>query len=186
MTTTATESNGEWTITGHKSFVLDGAVADLLLVAARTGDGVGVFAVDASAAGLTRVPLETMDQTRKQARIEFDATPARVIGELDGGARAIETMLDHAMIALSAESLGGTARVLDMAVEYAKVREQFGRPIGSFQVIKHKCASMLVELIILICGLLRIVGGISRRPRGAQARQLDQGLLRRHVPVRMW
>ena len=90
------------------------------------------------------MPLETMDQTRKQARItRSDATPARVIGELDSGARAIETMLDHAMIALSAESLGGTARVLDMAVEYAKVREQFGRPIGSFQVIKHKCASML-------------------------------------------
>ena len=146
VTTTATESTGAWTISGHKSFVLDGAVADLLLVAARTGDGVGVFAVDASAEGLTRVPLNTMDQTRKQARIEFDATPARLIGALDGGERAIETMLDHAMIALSAESLGGTARVLDMAVEYAKVREQFGRPIGSFQAIKHKCASMLVEL----------------------------------------
>jgi alkylation response protein AidB-like acyl-CoA dehydrogenase len=146
VTTMATETNGKWTISGHKSFVLDGAVADLLLVAARTGDGVGVFAVDASGAGLTRVPLQTMDQTRKQARIEFDATPARLIGELDGGTRAIETMLDHAMIALSSESLGGTARVLDMAVEYAKVREQFGRPIGSFQAIKHKCASMLVEL----------------------------------------
>jgi alkylation response protein AidB-like acyl-CoA dehydrogenase len=146
VTTMATETNGKWTISGHKSFVLDGAVADLLLVAARTGDGVGVFAVDASAAGLTRVPLQTMDQTRKQARVEFDASPARLMGELDGGTRAIETMLDHAMIALSSESLGGTARVLDMAVEYAKVREQFGRPIGSFQAIKHKCASMLVEL----------------------------------------
>jgi alkylation response protein AidB-like acyl-CoA dehydrogenase len=145
VTTTATETNGEWTISGHKSFVLDGAVADLLLVAARTGDGVGVFAVDSAATGLTRTPLQTMDQTRKQARIEFDATAARPIGALDGE-RAIETMLDHTMIALSAESLGGTARVLDMAVEYAKVREQFGRPIGSFQAIKHKCASMLVEL----------------------------------------
>lgn len=146
VTTTATESNGEWLLSGHKSYVLDGAAADLLLVAARTSDGVAVFAVDASAAGMTRVPLQTMDQTRKQARVEFDTTPARVVGDLDGGARAIETMLDHAMIALSAESLGGTARVLDMAVEYAKVREQFGRPIGSFQAIKHKCASMLVEL----------------------------------------
>jgi alkylation response protein AidB-like acyl-CoA dehydrogenase len=146
VTTTATKSDGGWTISGHKSFVLDGAAADLLLVAARTGNGVGVFAVDASSDGLTRVALNTMDQTRKQARIAFDATPARLVGGVGGGERAIETMLDHAMIALSAESLGGTSRVLDMAVEYAKVREQFGRPIGSFQAIKHKCASMLVEL----------------------------------------
>lgn len=146
VTTTATESGGGWTISGHKSYVLDGAVADLLLVAARAGDHVGVFAVDGAAAGLTRIPLETMDQTRKQARIEFDGTPARLVGSLDGGERSIQTMLDHAMIALSAEALGGSGRVLDMAVEYAKVREQFGRPIGSFQAIKHKCASMLVEL----------------------------------------
>jgi alkylation response protein AidB-like acyl-CoA dehydrogenase len=117
-----------------------------VLVGARAGDQVGVFAVEGAATGLTRVPLETMDQTRKQARIEFDATPARLIGSLEVGERAIDTMRDHSMIALSAESLGGTQRVLDMAVDYAKVREQFGRPIGSFQAIKHKCASMLVEL----------------------------------------
>ena len=146
VTTTATETDGGWTISGHKSYVLDGAIADLVLVAARTGERLGVFAVDSTAAKLTRVPLETMDQTRKQARIEFDNTSARLIGSLDRGQQAIETMLDHAMIAVSAESLGGTAKVLDMAVEYAKVREQFGRPIGSFQAIKHKCASMLVEL----------------------------------------
>lgn len=146
VTASATESPGGWTVSGYKSYVLDGAVADVLLVAARTGDRVGVFAVDGAATGVTRVPLETMDQTRKQARIEFDGAPARLIGSLDRGEAAIETMLDHAMIALSAESLGGTERVLDMAVEYAKVREQFGRPIGSFQAIKHKCASLLVEL----------------------------------------
>ncbi|WP_301337059.1 acyl-CoA dehydrogenase family protein, partial [Mycobacterium colombiense] len=87
-----------------------------------------------------------MDQTRKQARIVLDDTPARLIGALGTGPSAIETMLDHSLIGLSAESLGGTAKVLDTAVEYAKVREQFGRPIGSFQAIKHKCASMLVEL----------------------------------------
>jgi len=146
VTARATESGGRWTISGHKSYVLDGAIADVLLVAARTDDGLGVFAVDGAAAGMTRVPLATMDQTRKQARIEFKDTPARLIGSPDRGHSAIETMLDHAMIALAAESLGGTAKVLDMAVDYAKVREQFGRPIGSFQAIKHKCASMLVEL----------------------------------------
>jgi alkylation response protein AidB-like acyl-CoA dehydrogenase len=144
--TAATKFSDGWSISGHKSYVLDGAVADVLLVAARAGGEVGVYAVDGKAAGVSRVPLETMDQTRKMARIEFDEAQARLIGSLDRGRAAIETMLDNAMIALSAESLGGTARVLDMAVEYAKVREQFGRPIGSFQAIKHKCASMLVEL----------------------------------------
>ena len=133
---------------GHKSFVLDGAIAGLLLVAARVDDQVGVFAVDADAepAGLTRQPLETMDQTRKQARLEFAATPARLVGSLDSGGAAIDAMLDRVMVAVAAESLGGTARVLEMAVDYAKVREQFGRPIGSFQAIKHKCASMLVDV----------------------------------------
>jgi alkylation response protein AidB-like acyl-CoA dehydrogenase len=146
VTTTARESDGAWIIDGHKNYVLDGAVADLVLVAARAGDRVGVFAVEAAATGLTRTALETMDQTRKQARIEFVETPARLVGSLDTGETAIGVMLDHSMVALAAESLGGTAKVLDMAVEYAKVREQFGRPIGSFQAIKHKCASMLVDL----------------------------------------
>lgn len=146
ITTTATESDATFVIDGHKNYVLDGAVADLLLVGARAGDRVGVFAVDAAAAGVTRTALETMDQTRKQARIEFAGTPARLVGSLDGGQAGIAVMLDHSMVALAAESLGGAAKVLDMAVEYAKVREQFGRPIGSFQAIKHKCASMLVDL----------------------------------------
>jgi alkylation response protein AidB-like acyl-CoA dehydrogenase len=146
VTTTASESDGGWIVEGHKNYVLDGAIAGLLLVAARVDDKVGVFAVDADANGLTRTALETMDQTRKQARLEFAATPARLVGSLDEGEAAIGVMLDHSMVALAAESLGGTSKVLDMAVEYAKVREQFGRPIGSFQAIKHKCASMLVDL----------------------------------------
>jgi alkylation response protein AidB-like acyl-CoA dehydrogenase len=144
--TEAAKSAQGWTLSGHKSFVLDGAVADLLLVAARSDDRVGVFAVEASASGLTRTPLNTMDQTRKQARVEFDATPARLLGALDAGENALEAMLDRSSIALCAEALGGTGRVLDIAVDYAKVREQFGRPIGSFQAIKHKCATMLVNL----------------------------------------
>jgi alkylation response protein AidB-like acyl-CoA dehydrogenase len=146
VTTAATESGGAWIVDGHKNYVLDGAVADLLLVAARAGDRVGVFAVDATASGVIRTALETMDQTRKQARVDFVATPARLVGSIDAGEAAFGVMLDHSMVALAAESLGGAAKVLDMAVEYAKVREQFGRPIGSFQAIKHKCASMLVDL----------------------------------------
>lgn len=146
VTTSATSVDGAWKINGHKSFVLDGAVADLVLVVARAGTELGVFAVDAGADGLAVEPLVTMDQTRKQARLTFEGTPARLIGSFDVAEAALHAMLDLAAIALSAEALGGTAMVLDMAVDYAKVREQFGRKIGSFQAIKHKCASMLVEL----------------------------------------
>ena len=142
----AISRDGAWRIDGHKSFVLDGAVADLLLVIAQADSGVAVFAVAADAEGLGREPLPTMDQTRKQARVTFASTPARLLGTAAGAPAAIETMLDRSAIGLAAEALGGTGRVLDMSVEYAKIREQFGRPIGSFQAIKHKCASMLVDL----------------------------------------
>jgi alkylation response protein AidB-like acyl-CoA dehydrogenase len=149
VTTRAEERDGAWRLTGPKSYVLDGAVADLLLVIARTDDGPAVFAVDTNpdgAEGLAREPLPTMDQTRKQARVTFDGTPARLLGTVAGAAAAIATMLDRSVIALAADALGGTGKVLEMSVEYAKIREQFGRPIGSFQAIKHKCASMLVDL----------------------------------------
>jgi alkylation response protein AidB-like acyl-CoA dehydrogenase len=146
VTTRAEERDGAWRLTGHKSYVLDGAVADLLLVIARTDDGAAVFAVDATAGGLAREPLPTMDQTRKQARVAFDGTPARLLGTVAGAQAALATMLDRSAIALAADALGGTGKVLEMSVEYAKIREQFGRPIGSFQAIKHKCASMLVDL----------------------------------------
>jgi len=141
---TATPDGDGWRIDGHKSFVVDGAGADLLLVVARTADGAGVFEVTGNATGVERTPLTVMDQTRKLARIGFAGAPARRLGG-DAGS-AVEEMLDFARIALAADALGGTGRVLDMSVSYAKTREQFGRTIGSFQVIKHKCASMLVEL----------------------------------------
>ena len=134
-----------WVLDGHKSFVVDGAAADLVLVVARAEDGVGVFAVESSAEGLERTPLPTMDQTRKLARLTFAGTPAVRIDSADA-AVAVERMLDRTRIALAADALGGSGRVLDMAVEYAKVRQQFGRPIGSFQAIKHMCANMLVDL----------------------------------------
>jgi alkylation response protein AidB-like acyl-CoA dehydrogenase len=142
----ATASGEGWTLNGHKMFVLDGHVADLIVVAARTAAGVSLFAVPGDAAGLTRTPLPTMDQTRKQARLEFADTPATLIGT-DGGAEAgLSKTLDLAAVALAAEQVGGAQRVLDASVEYAKTRIQFGRPIGSFQAIKHKCADMLLEV----------------------------------------
>jgi alkylation response protein AidB-like acyl-CoA dehydrogenase len=142
----ASESGGGWTLDGHKMFVIDGAVADLVLVAAHTGRGVSLFAVEGTASGLTRTALATMDQTRKQARLEFAGTPARLVGEEGGAGDVLTRTLDLAAVALAAEQVGGAQRCLDMAVEYAKSRIQFGRPIGSFQAIKHKCADMLLEV----------------------------------------
>jgi alkylation response protein AidB-like acyl-CoA dehydrogenase len=142
----ATPSGDGWVLNGHKSFVLDGHVADLILVVGRTDAGISLFSVAGDADGLTRTPLATMDQTRKQARLEFSGTPARLIGT-DGGAEAgLSKTLDLAAVALAAEQVGGAQRCLDTAVEYAKTRIQFGRPIGSFQAIKHKCADMLLEV----------------------------------------
>ena len=119
---------------------------DLILVVGRTAAGLSLFGVKGDAEGLTRTPLATMDQTRKQARLEFADTPAWLIGA-DGGAEpGLSKTLDLAAVALAAEQVGGAQRCLDSSVEYAKTRIQFGRPIGSFQAIKHKCADMLLEV----------------------------------------
>jgi alkylation response protein AidB-like acyl-CoA dehydrogenase len=146
ITTKATKKDGSWTLDGHKSFVIDGHTAGLILVAARSDAGLSLFAVDADAAGLTRTPLATMDQTRKQARLEFAGTPAALVGRDGAAGPGLEKTLQLACVALAAEQVGGAQRVLDNAVEYAKNRMQFGRPIGSFQAIKHKCADMLLEV----------------------------------------
>jgi alkylation response protein AidB-like acyl-CoA dehydrogenase len=142
----AAPSGDGWTLSGTKMFVLDGHTAGLVVVAARTPQGVSLFAVEGDASGLTRTPLSTMDQTRKQARLEFDSTPARLVGTDGDGWNVLSNVLDLVAIGLAAEQVGGAQKVLDMAVEYAKVRVQFGRPIGSFQAIKHKCADMLLEV----------------------------------------
>jgi alkylation response protein AidB-like acyl-CoA dehydrogenase len=133
-------------LTGHKNYVLDGHVADLIVVVARVEDGIGFFAVSGSAAGLQRTRLQTLDMTRTQARLEFDETPARLIGDPRIAGSALARTLDLAAIALSAEMVGGAQRCLDMSVGYAKARHQFDRPIGSFQAIKHKCADMLIDV----------------------------------------
>jgi alkylation response protein AidB-like acyl-CoA dehydrogenase len=147
----ASGSGDSYTLDGTKMFVIDGHTADLVVVAARLAgtsgeEGISFFAVDGDAAGLTRTPLSTMDQTRKQAKLEFSGVPARPIGEPGSAWAALSKTLDQAAVAIANESVGGAQKVLDMSVVYAKVRVQFGRPIGSFQAIKHKCADMLLEV----------------------------------------
>jgi alkylation response protein AidB-like acyl-CoA dehydrogenase len=147
----ASGSGDSATLTGTKMFVIDGHTANLIIVAARREgtsgeDGISFFAVDGDASGLTRTPLATMDQTRKQARLDFENVPARPLGEPGSGWPALSKTLDQAAVGLANEMVGGAQKVLEMSVEYAKVRVQFGRPIGSFQAIKHKCADMLLEV----------------------------------------
>lgn len=151
-TVTARPDGTMWSLNGTKMFVLDGHIADLVIVVARkdgtTGEeGLGLFAVDASAAtGLARTPLPTMDLTRKQSRLDFHDARGELLGSFEATLPAIEQTLHQAAACLSNEMVGGAQRALDMAVDYAKIRVQFGRPIGSFQAIKHKCADMLVAV----------------------------------------
>jgi alkylation response protein AidB-like acyl-CoA dehydrogenase len=146
LQTRARRSGDGWVLDGRKSFVLDGHVAGLLLVVAQAGAGPSLFAVQGGAGGLSRRLLETLDMTRKQAALELDAVPARLVGAEGGAAGVVGQTLRHAAVALAAEQVGGAQRCLDMSVEYAKIRMQFGRPIGSFQAIKHMCADMLLEV----------------------------------------
>jgi alkylation response protein AidB-like acyl-CoA dehydrogenase len=136
---------------GAKSYVVDGHVADLLIVAGRVAgtvgrDGLALFTVSADAAGVARSLLPSMDPTRKLARIDFDSVQAQRLGDGEDDATALDRTLDQAAIALANEMVGGAQALFDSAVDYAKLRVQFGRTIGSFQAIKHKCADMLLEL----------------------------------------
>jgi alkylation response protein AidB-like acyl-CoA dehydrogenase len=140
------DATGAFLLDGTKMFVVDGHIAQLLLVVARVDDGLGLFAVDAADAGVVRTLLPTLDMTRKLARVELNGVPARLVSGPGDATAALSRALDLALVALTAEQVGGAQRCLDMAVDYAKIRMQFGRPIGSFQAIKHKCAEMLIEV----------------------------------------
>jgi alkylation response protein AidB-like acyl-CoA dehydrogenase len=146
LDTRAVLADDRWTISGRKMFVLDGASADLVLVVAATDSGPSLFAVDAVGSGLTREPMTTLDMTRPQATVSFDQTPAVLVGEAGQAATLVDRVLDRAVTALAAEQCGAARACLEAATGYARERTQFGRPIGSFQAVKHKCADMLVRV----------------------------------------
>ena len=143
--TTAKQDGSDWKLDGEKAFVLDGHTADVLLVTARTSDGLSLFRVDAGAPGVERTALPTLDLTRKLANVSLKGAPATRIGAAGDVTPAIERAVQWAIAALAAEQAGGAQRCLETATDYAKTRLQFGRPIGSFQAIKHRCADMLVS-----------------------------------------
>ena len=134
-----------FTLDGSKCLVLDGHSANVILVVAKTDEGLGLFRVEGDAAGLTRTPMPELDLTRKLARLDFAATPATQVSSGDQ-TDALERVLSLVISALAAEQVGGAQACLEMATDYAKTRLQFGRPIGSYQAIKHMCADMLVSV----------------------------------------
>ena len=148
---TATQVNGTYVLNGTKSFVLDGHSADLLVVVARrpdsTGaDGLSFFTVAGNAPGIERVLLKSADLTRKLAKLTFANVEATLLGEEGSAAEPLRETLDIAAICLANEMVGGAERLFEDAVAYAKMRVQFGRPIASFQSLKHKAAEMLMEV----------------------------------------
>jgi alkylation response protein AidB-like acyl-CoA dehydrogenase len=128
---------------GDKRFVLDGAGATRLVVAARSEDGVALFLTEPADAAITATPVATLDATRKIAHVRLDGAAAERLG--DGGWGPVQRVLDRANVGLAAEMLGGAERVIELSVDYAKQRVQFDRPIGSFQAVKHRAADMLLD-----------------------------------------
>jgi alkylation response protein AidB-like acyl-CoA dehydrogenase len=149
----ARREDAGFVLDGTKLFVNDAHIADYILVAARSGgegeDGVTLFALDSRRSGITVAPLKTMDQTRKLSEMKFAgvrATIDEVVGTVGAGWPTLAAVLDRGKVMLAAEMMGGAQKVLDMTVEYAKLRVQFGRPIGSFQAVQHKCANMMIDV----------------------------------------
>lgn len=148
ISTRAAANAGEFVLNGQKKYVLDGMQADTFIVVARLTDSnsLSMFLVEAQARGLHRTELEVIDPTRRQAALELENVRAELLGEIGGAGPALEITLHQGAIALANEMVGGCQALLDAALEYAKLRMQFGRLIGSFQAIKHQFADMLLDV----------------------------------------
>jgi alkylation response protein AidB-like acyl-CoA dehydrogenase len=141
----ADQAGHAWTVRGTARHVLHATAADEFVVAARDGGAIGLFFVQATEPGVQRRAEDTLDGTRPMATVEFTDAPAVRLGAGDAQS-AIRRNIDRTLAVLAAEQVGALERVVDIAAEYARTRQQFGRAIGSFQAIKHKCADMLVDL----------------------------------------
>jgi len=152
VTLSAQQSGDGWRLDGVKLFVPDAGIADHIVVAARTRsggeDGVTLFLVTGRPPGVTVSPLKTLDMTRRWYEVRFDGVQLgrdAVMGGVDRGWAPLRRALDWGAAGLCAEMVGGAQHVLDTSVEYAKTRQQFGKPIGIYQAVSHKLADMLVE-----------------------------------------
>jgi alkylation response protein AidB-like acyl-CoA dehydrogenase len=147
IATTARHVAGrEWQVSGHKAYVMDAGIASLALVSARTPDGVGLFAVELVAPGVALTPKGALDLTRRLSTLELRECPARLISGHGDAAGALVDAIDLAMVTITGEQVGGAWACLELAVDYARQREQFNSPIGAFQAVKHLCAEMLTDV----------------------------------------
>jgi alkylation response protein AidB-like acyl-CoA dehydrogenase len=151
----AQRKDGGYLLRGTKLFVLDAHVSDLILLGARTSSesdparGITLFALESGWGGISRRLLRTMDGGRKQCEVvlnEVYVPASKVLGQVDEGWPALKRLLDKGAVILSLEMVGGGQKILELAVDYAKIRVQFDQPIGSFQAVKHKCAQMMQEV----------------------------------------
>jgi alkylation response protein AidB-like acyl-CoA dehydrogenase len=133
------------TLTGTKTVVVDADVADELLVAVHDGEESSLFLASASAPGVRIASAPPLDTSRPALTVSFDAAPARPIGASGAARRAVELGRGLLALGVTAEASGALEACMNLAVEYAKIRVQFGRPIGQFQAIKHLCADMFVD-----------------------------------------
>jgi alkylation response protein AidB-like acyl-CoA dehydrogenase len=158
-----------WTLRGTASFITHAQVAAILLVVARTADGFAVFEVDPTEPGLTIEPLPTFDHTLRLADLCFDDAAATRLKPSRPVSEAVEAALHLALIALAGEQAGGAKRVLDITIDYAKTRIQFGRPIGGFQAIKHMAADLLLESESAISAARHAAAALTNRDDSAKA-----------------
>jgi len=148
ITATAAKSGSGWALSGLKRFVPWAHVADVVLVPARSPEGLSLFLVDPKASGVTIKPMVGIDLASRWSEMRLDKVAVgadALLGQAGTAGPLLDSLLRRAAVMSSAEMLGAARRCLDMSVEYAKVREQFGQPIGSFQAIRHRCAEMLLE-----------------------------------------
>lgn len=168
FSTRAELDGGAWRLTGAKDLVVDGAVADLLVVAAATESGPSLFLVTSSEA-VERKGLRTLDLTRRIASVAFDGTPAELLGSPGDAPAVLDRVLDATMVALAAEQVGAARACLDASVAYAKDRVQFGRQIGSFQAVKHRCADMFAKVQLASAAAEEAAHSADRAPDRAPA-----------------
>jgi alkylation response protein AidB-like acyl-CoA dehydrogenase len=145
---TAEKTSSGWTLSGLKRFVPWAHVADVVLVPAHSSEGLSLFLVDPKSAGITLSPMVGIDLTNRWSEMRLDKVAVSadaILGQPGSAGTLLDSLLRRAAVMSSAEMLGAARRCLDMSVEYVKVREQFGQPVGSFQAIRHRCAEMLLE-----------------------------------------
>ena len=161
----ATIADRSGRLTGTKKFVLDGHIADVLIVVARDQDGIGLFLVDANAPGVTRTRTIMVD-SRNAAIVTLNDAPAE---RLAGGGDVLETVLDRARACLAAEMLGSSAEAFERTVQYLKDRKQFGVQIGTFQALKHRAAQMFCEIEVTRSAVTAALSALDEHANDAAA-----------------